>query len=150
MLRFKFFFPLATALLAVSVSGGVSAQTEANSGAPNFQFDGSWPQLPLPNKWEFEGITGLIVDPNDVIWVLQRPSDYDEDPIFGGPNLRTNYASLDPPSAMCCLKPDAVLAFSQDGELLRDIGDPGGGFVVIYARQQAGNAEVKYSQAVTQ
>jgi hypothetical protein len=118
MLRFKVFFPLATALLAVSVAGGVSAQTESNSGAPNLQFDGTWPQLPLPNKWEFEGITGLIVDPDDVIWVLQRPSDYDEDPIFGGPNLRTNYASLDPPSAMCCLKPDAVLAFSQDGELL--------------------------------
>ena len=104
-----------------------------NSGAPQFSFDSSWPKLPLPNQWEFEGITGLIVDPDDVVWLLQRPGDYDKDPIFGGPNIRTNYASLDPPSASCCLKPEAVLAFDQQGELLHhwNLADADSGHLIL-------------------
>lgn len=97
---------------------GASAQSGSSQDAPQLTFDPTWPQLPLPYKWEFEGVTGLIVDHDDVIWVLHRPDDYDGDPIFGGENNRTNYASLDPPTAGCCLKPEAVLAFSQEGELL--------------------------------
>jgi len=97
---------------------GASAQSGSNQDPPQLTFDATWPQLPLPYKWEFEGVTGLIVDHDDVIWVLHRPDDYDGDPIFGTENNRTNYASLDPPSASCCLKPEAVLAFSQQGELL--------------------------------
>jgi hypothetical protein len=104
-----------------------------NTDAPQFTFDSTWPKLPLPNRWEFEGITGLIVDRDDVIWVLQRPGDYDEDPIFGGPNVRTNYASLDPPSALCCLKPEAVLAFDQQGELLHhwNLADADSGHLIL-------------------
>jgi hypothetical protein len=75
--------------------------------------------MPLPNKWTFEGITGLVVDKNDVIWVLQRPGDYDIDPIFRIPEKTENYASLNPPTANCCLKPEAVLAFDQQGNLLK-------------------------------
>ena len=46
-----------------------------------------------------------------MIWVLQRPGDYDIDPIFRIPERTENYASLNPPTANCCLKPEAVLAF---------------------------------------
>jgi hypothetical protein len=72
-----------------------------------------WPKLPLPNKWTFEGITGLAVDKDDVIWVLNRPGDYDNDPIFRRPEVTENYASLSPPTALCCLKPEGILAFDE-------------------------------------
>lgn len=110
-------------LLAVVVVGaGLVAIGEgaksAEGGAPSFTYDGSWPKLPLPNKWTFEGITGLSVDKDDVIWVLNRPGDYDIDPIFHVPEKTENYASLSPPTALCCLKPEGILAFDMQGNLL--------------------------------
>src|SRR5258705_436050 len=87
--------------------------------APKFTYDGSWPKLPLPNKWTFEGITGLAVDKDDVIWVLNRPGDFDIDPIFRVPEKTENYAALNPPTALCCLKPEGILAFDMQGNLLR-------------------------------
>src|SRR5262245_33695194 len=80
---------------------------------PMFKYDGAWPKLPLPNAWTFEGITGLTVDKDDIVWVLERPGDFDMDPIFRRPEVTENYASLNPPTAMCCKKPPAVLAFDQ-------------------------------------
>jgi hypothetical protein len=90
----------------------------AEATAPRFTFDGTWPKLPLPNKWTFQGITGLAVDSNDVVWVLNRPGDFDIDPIFRRPEVTENYAALNPPTAMCCLKPEGILAFDQQGTLL--------------------------------
>src|ERR1700674_1049481 len=90
-----------------------------DGGVPNFKYDSTWPKLPLPNKWRFEGITGLTVDKDDVIWVLNRPGDFDMDPIFKVPERTENYASLEPPTAMCWVKPPAVLAFDQEGNLVR-------------------------------
>ncbi|MGD2167597.1 MAG: two-component regulator propeller domain-containing protein [Gammaproteobacteria bacterium] len=124
--------PGALLLLSIIVSAAI-AQSSSGPNPPQPVFDATWPQMPLPFKWEFEGITGLTVDQNDVIWVLQRPGDYDADPIFGGANNRTNYASLDPPTASCCLKPEAVLAFSQDGRLLHhwDLADEISGHLIL-------------------
>ena len=85
---------------------------------PAFKYDGAWPKLPLPNAWTFEGITGLTVDKDDVVWVLERPGDFDNDPIFRRPEVTENYASLNPPTALCCKKPPAVLAFDQGGNLV--------------------------------
>jgi hypothetical protein len=114
---------LRTVMLATLLGGaliGVAQSAPAGSEAPpKFTFDGAWPKLPLPNKWTFEGITGLVVDKDDVIWVLQRPSDFDIDPIFRIPERTENYASLNPPTASCCVKPEAVLAFDQQGNLLK-------------------------------
>jgi len=107
--------------LVAAVAGLVAIGHTANSaegGAPSFTYDGTWPKLPLPNKWTFEGITGLAVDKDDVIWVLNRPGDYDIDPIFKVPEKTENYASLNPPTAMCCLKPEGILAFDMQGNLL--------------------------------
>ena len=86
---------------------------------PSFKYDSTWPKLPLPNAWTFEGITGLTVDKDDIVWVLERPGDFDMDPIFRRPEVTENYASLNPPTAMCCKKPPAVLAFDQAGNLVR-------------------------------
>jgi hypothetical protein len=67
--------------------------------------------MPLPNAWTFEGVTGLTVDADDVVWVLQRPNDFDND-------ATENYASLNPPTALCCRKPPTVMAFDPEGNLV--------------------------------
>jgi hypothetical protein len=92
------------------VAFGHVANSAEGDKIPTFTYDGAWPKLPLPNKWTFEGITGLAVDKDDVIWVLNRPGDYDNDPIFRRPEVTENYASLKPATAMCCLKPEGILA----------------------------------------
>src|SRR6185295_3298382 len=110
---------LASIAASVAVLGLAPIAKSADTGVPTFTYDGTWPKLPLPNKWTFEGITGLAVDKDDVIWVLNRPGDYDIDPIFRVPEVTENYASLNPPTAMCCLKPEGILAFDMQGNLLR-------------------------------
>src|SRR5690349_13866720 len=42
--------------------------------APKFKYDPDWPK-PLPNKWKLGGVTGLAVDKEDNVWVLDRPND---------------------------------------------------------------------------
>src|ERR1700704_1488502 len=113
----------ASAFVLAMAGAALLFQQGANSAeggaAPKFTYDGSWPKLPLPNKWTFEGITGLAVDKDDVIWVLNRPGDFDIDPIFRVPEKTENYAALNPPTALCCLKPEGILAFDTQGNLLR-------------------------------
>jgi hypothetical protein len=109
---------LAAVAGAAILAGGQTAMPAAG-GVPKFTFDGTWPKLPLPNQWTFEGITGLSVDKDDVIWVLERPGDFDIDPIFHVPERTENYATLNPPTAMCCVKPQGILAFDMKGNLLR-------------------------------
>jgi hypothetical protein len=104
----------AAVLLIALLAGAAVAQP---SRAPQYRYDPTWPKQPLPNAWTFEGITGLFVDRDDVIWVLQRPRDFDRD-------TSENYAAQNPPSARCCRKPPAVLAFDTAGNLLHAWGDP--------------------------
>ena len=101
------------------VAIGHVANSAEGDKVPTFTYDGAWPKLPLPNKWTFEGITGLVVDKDDIIWVLNRPGDYDNDPIFRRPEVTENYASLMPATANCCLKPEGILAFDMQGNLIR-------------------------------
>ena len=42
-------------------------------GVPVFEYDPSWPRLPLPNEWIFGEVGGLSVDAQGHIWVIQRP-----------------------------------------------------------------------------
>ena len=104
-------------LVAGAAAAQESAAAEGSEPAPRYRYDPTWPKLPLPNAWTFEGITGLFVDDDDVIWVLQRPRDFDRD-------TSENYAALDPPTARCCTKPPAVMAFDTEGNLLHAWGDP--------------------------
>lgn len=96
------FFGLCFILIAF-----VSAPTQAQQ-APSFKYDPSWPKLPLPNKWTFGGVTGMTVDSEDLIWVLHRPNDLADG---------ENFATLNPPTAECCVKAPAVLAFDTQGNL---------------------------------
>src|ERR1051326_1228144 len=119
-MRSAIFIKATTAALALAgLVGYLAAQSKSTPKVPTFKYDGAWPKLPLPNQWTFEGITGLTVDKDDEIWVLERPGDFDEDPIFHRKEVTENFASLNPPTALCCKKPPAVLAFDQAGNLVQ-------------------------------
>ena len=42
------------------------------SRGPQYRYDPTWPKQPLPNAWTFEGITGLFVDRDDQLSVVDR------------------------------------------------------------------------------
>jgi sugar lactone lactonase YvrE len=109
---------LCAAGLAVLVwPAGVDAQAP-----PRYKFDAEWPKVPLPNKWWMGGVTGLDVDKDDNVWVLNRPDDLDE---------TENYATLNPPSAECCVKPPAVIAFNRAGDVIASFDAPQGHGMVV-------------------
>ena len=62
---------VSVAIGALAVYGGWRADAQT---APRYKFDPDWPK-PLPNKWKIGGITGLAVDKDDNVWVLNRPDD---------------------------------------------------------------------------
>src|SRR5688572_16788842 len=77
------------------------AQSQA-AGAPRYLFDPSWPK-PLPNKWKMGGVTGLAVDKDDNVWVLNRPNDLRDLEL---------YAELTPAPADCCTRPPSMIHIS--------------------------------------
>src|ERR1700674_4463395 len=83
--------------------------------APRYQYDSTWPKE-LPNQWTMEEITGMFVDKDDHIWVLNRPRNIDKS---------ENFAMLTPPTAQCCVQPPAVLQFDTEGYLFKSWGVPG-------------------------
>lgn len=88
---------------------GAGFLSNAGAQAPRYKFDPDWPKLPLPHKWWMGGVTGIYVDQNDHIWVLNRPRDLD---------ATENYATLDPPAAECCVAPPAIIEFDTDGNVI--------------------------------
>ena len=114
-LRIKGFGSLAAAVVCLATLPW--APPTRGQDQPQYKYDGSWPKLPLPNKWTMEGVTGMYVDKDDHIWVLHRPHDFDLD-------KTENFASLNPPVAECCVRPPAVLEFDTEGNLLRSWGGP--------------------------
>jgi hypothetical protein len=113
--------------LAMALGPGTVAARETSAVATNYVFDGSFPTLPLPNKWTFGGVTGLAVDNDDLVWVLHRPNDLNE---------TENFASLDPPLAECCVKAPAVLAFDQRGNLVHAWDTPQGHMLMVDSKDR--------------
>jgi len=123
----------------LSLSALVQAQT-----APHYKFDPNWPKLPLPNKWWMMGVTGLAVDKDDNVWVLNRPRDIDG---------TQNYAMLNPPTAECCVAPPAMIHFDKNGNVIGSFDPPEGhgmavdskGFVYIGNAVSGMNTVRKYA-----
>src|SRR6478672_5229338 len=102
---------------AAALVSGVALLTVSAQGqsAPRFLYDPAWPK-PLPNKWKMGGVTGLAVDKDDNVWVLNRPND------LTGIELE---AELNPPIADCCVHPPAMIHIAghdgpgyKDGEVI--------------------------------
>src|SRR5205823_5647138 len=105
--------------LVVSYAGsGVQAQT-----APRFKYDPDWPK-PLPNKWKMGGVTGLAVDKDDNVWVLNRPNDLTSIEIE---------AELDPPLADCCAHAPAMIHFDKAGNVIESFDAPQGHGMAVAA-----------------
>jgi hypothetical protein len=92
------------------------AVVAAQSAAPRYKFDPDWPK-PLPNKWKIGGITGLAVDKNDDVWVLNRPNDLTDIEL---------HAELTPPAADCCVRPPAMIHIDKNGNVIGSFDAPQG------------------------
>ncbi|MGE0394921.1 MAG: hypothetical protein AB7P67_15245, partial [Vicinamibacterales bacterium] len=87
---------------------------------PIFEYDPTWPKMPLPNKWALGNVTGVDVDDRGHIWIIHRPH-----------TLLHNYEDgleHNPPTAECCRMAPPVMEFDAAGRLLRHWGGPGQGY----------------------
>ena len=122
--------------------GAVGARTQT---APKFKFDPDWPK-PLPNKWKMGGVTGLAVDKDDNVWVLDRPNDLTDIELE---------AELTPPIADCCVRPPAMIHLDKSGDVIGSFDPPQGhgmtvdskGFVYIGNTVNGLNTVHKYDPA---
>ncbi len=103
---------LAAAIFAASIAG-----SEARAQAvPNYIFDPTWPN-PYPNNWKIGGVTGLAVDANDNVWVLNRPNDLTAIEL---------HAEHSPPLALCCVRPPSMIHLDRDGNVIGSFDAPQG------------------------
>jgi hypothetical protein len=94
---------------------GVSVVAQ-NMAAPQYKFDADWPK-PMPNKWKIGGITGLAVDKDDNVWVLDRPNDLRDMELK---------AELNPPTADCCTRPPSMIHIDKAGNVIGSFDPPQG------------------------
>src|SRR2546429_10031614 len=92
-----------------------AAQAQTGSG-PKFRYDPEWPK-PLPNKWKMGGVTGLAVDKDDNVWVLDRPNDLTDIELEAEPS---------PPIADCCVHPPSMIHIDKNGNVIRSFDAPQG------------------------
>ncbi|MEQ1572805.1 MAG: hypothetical protein ABL993_01030, partial [Vicinamibacterales bacterium] len=104
---------LSIGLGALAVYGGLGAQAQT---APRYKFDPDWPK-PLPNKWKMGGVTGLAVDKDDNVWVLNRPNDLRDLEL---------HAELTPPTADCCVRPPSMIHIDKNGNVIGSFDAPQG------------------------
>jgi hypothetical protein len=87
----------------------------ARAEGPAFKVDPNWPK-PLPNNWLLGQVGGLFVDPQDHVWVFQRPRSLTND---------EKGASFNPPRSRCCVPAPSVLVYDQAGSIIKSWGGPG-------------------------
>ncbi|HEY6254803.1 MAG TPA: hypothetical protein VIY51_03330 [Xanthobacteraceae bacterium] len=115
-------------LIAASIIGlaagqamlrGTATAQQAMVEVPIFEVDPLWPK-PIPNEGLLGMTIGVSIDEQDNVWIVHR----------GSATLNNNEkgAELDPPIAICCRSAAPVLAFNQDGDLVRSWGGPGEGY----------------------
>jgi DNA-binding beta-propeller fold protein YncE len=101
----------AAAFFISQTDNRVRAQT-----MPRYKFDPEWPK-PLPNKWKMGGVTGLAVDKDDNVWVLNRPNDLTDIEVE---------AELTPPLADCCVHPPSMIHIDKNGTVIGSFDAPQG------------------------
>src|SRR2546428_2125202 len=99
------------AFLISHTGNGAQAQT-----APRYKFDPDWPKA-MPNKWKMGGVTGLAVDKDDNVWVLNRPNDLTDIELE---------AELTPPLADCCVRPPSMIHIDKNGNVIGSFDAPQG------------------------
>jgi DNA-binding beta-propeller fold protein YncE len=105
-------------LACIALAACATASSETRTGSAVFAVDPSWPR-PLPNNWILGQVSGIAVDANDHVWLIQRPTSLTED---------EKGAALDPPVSKCCVPAPPVMEFDAEGNLVRAWGGPGRGY----------------------
>ena len=106
-------------ILAVTCSENTFGDNNEKIGGFEYQFDASWPKLPLPNKWALGQVGGLFADSSDNVWVIQRPGTLVE---------WERAAAATPPRASCCVPAPPVIQFDRLGNVVQAWGGPGNGY----------------------
>jgi hypothetical protein len=104
------------ATLGMTLGVMLGAQEQGTPSAPKFKFDPDWPK-PLPNKWKMGGVTGLAVDKDDNVWVLDRPNDLTDIELE---------AEMTPPVADCCVRPPSMIHIDKNGDVIGSFDAPQG------------------------
>lgn len=92
---------------AVLVIGRV-AHAQKDTGAPTFQVDPFWPKT--PKQWILGQVSGLDVDAQDHVWIIQRPWSINSD------------EKKENPEAECCTGAPPVMEFDNAGNYLQGWG----------------------------
>ncbi|MEW6322178.1 MAG: hypothetical protein AB1635_13955 [Acidobacteriota bacterium] len=100
--------------MAAAVVAVAGIAPGAQSAAPAFTVDPSWPQE-LPNKWILGAVTGVFVDAKNHVWVTHLPETLTEE---------ETAAVQKPPIGTCCVPAPAVLEFDPAGRLVQAWGEP--------------------------
>ncbi len=96
----------------------VATMDQSDDGTPTYKVDPFWPKE-LPNNWILGQVSGMAVDSQDHIWIIQRPSSLDRD---------ERALSLDPPEADCCVPAPPVIEFDSEGNVIQAWGGQGEGY----------------------
>ncbi len=92
--------------------------------APKYKFDPDWPKT-MPNKWKIGGVTGLAVDKDDNVWVLDRPNDLRDMELK---------AELNPPTSACCTRPPSMIHIDKSGNVIGYFDPPQGHGMAVDAK----------------
>ena len=99
-------------LAAQTFSGSAEAQgrVDPNTMVPRFEVDPYWPK-PLPSHWRIGNTIGVAADKQDNIWIIHRPG-----------SLEAKESYLTRGEADCCIAAPDVLAFNQQGAIIKSWG----------------------------
>ena len=101
------FLMMVVALAVASAILQKKATVAAAAGAaPQFEVDPMWPK-PLPNHWVLGWATGVTVDAQDHIWMVQQSNKLAPGEQFGEASV----------AGSCCFAAPPVLEFDQAGNL---------------------------------
>src|SRR6185436_18501785 len=75
---------------------------------------------PLPTHTIFGSITGIAIDGQDHVWVVNLPNSFAARTEIG--------ADTTPPIGECCFRPSPVMEFDATGKLVGHWGGPGQGY----------------------
>ena len=101
-------------LIGLCLLGLVTVLPAQAQTVPHYKVDSSWPKE-LPNNWILWNSTGLVIDKNDHIWILNRPRQVS--PADAG-------AAQKPPIGECCIPAPSLVEFDTQGNMLKSWGGP--------------------------
>jgi len=89
-------------------SANTATGPSASDGVPQFRYDPTWPETPLPNQWILGEVGGIAVDGEGHIWVIHRPW------TVSGRELGAVEGA-----AECCRPAPPVIEFDAEGRVVR-------------------------------